>query len=475
VTRPNILLITTDQHNAEILGCAGNPVARTPHIDRLAAEGILFDSAFTPHPVCTPARTSILTGLYARHHGVTYNVNTDEDKANPPGHDGLGADVPTFPQLLAENGYSTALFGKLHAVQQGGAHFGLQHTRLAEGKGQFVDYGAPPDDYRQYLLAKGYPANVWRTWEHPEYARRGHTVCPLPEEDCIDGWTASQALNYLKNVHRPFFAWVSFSNPHTPWDPPRPYDTMYDPSEIPFPARRVGELEEKHPSWVDSVARTVPAIPKRSSDPAAQGGIARAYGRFSDDQVRAMLAAYYGQIAHVDTQVGRLLAFLDERGLMEETLIVFTADHGDYLGNNWAFFKYGAFYDSLARVPLIVRWPGSVEGGSACQELVSLVDLTPTFLDAAGLAPSAPMDGRSLRPLFGEALPDWREELVLEATSVRALITREWRYMRWNDGFEELYDRRRDPHDLYNLARWPKHAGLCQALGLRLDEMNYRF
>ena len=184
--KPNLLLITTDQHNAEILGCAGNPVVRTPHLDRLAAEGVLFEAAFTPHPVCTPARTSIFTGLYARHHGVRYNINTDESKPSPPGHAGLGADVPVFPRILAEDGYRTALFGKLHATQQGDAQqgrmeFGLQHTRLAEGKGQFVAYGAPPDDYRHYLAERGYPAGVWRTWEHPDYARQGHTVCSLPE------------------------------------------------------------------------------------------------------------------------------------------------------------------------------------------------------------------------------------------------------------------------------------------------------
>jgi uncharacterized sulfatase len=246
---------------------------------------------------------------------------------------------------------------------------------------------------------------------------------------------------------------------------------MYDPVEIPFPARRRGELEEKHPRWVDSVARTVPAIPKRSSDPSADGGIERAYSRFSNDQVRAMLAAYYGEISHVDAQVGRLLSWLDARGLSENTLVVFTADHGDYLGNNWAFFKYGAFYDSLARVPFIVRWPGRIPAGGERRCLVSLLDLAPTFLDAAGVEPPTPVDGRSLLPLLGEARPAWREELLLEARSVRALITGQWRYMRWADGFEELYDRQQDPHDLYNLARQPAYAALCRELGASMERM----
>jgi uncharacterized sulfatase len=244
---------------------------------------------------------------------------------------------------------------------------------------------------------------------------------------------------------------------------------MYDPREIPFPARRRGELEEKHPDWVTKVAQTVPAIPRRSSDPAAPGGIERAYNRFPDDQVRAMLAAYYGQISHVDAQVGRILTFLDERDLSENTLILFTADHGDYLGNNWAFFKYGAFYDSLARVPFIVRWPGRVAGGERCRKLVSLIDLAPTFLQAAGVQAAGRMDGWSLLPLLADRSRAWRDELLLDAGVVRALVTPMWVYMRWNDGFEELYNRTRDPHDLYNLACRPGYGDLCRALRRRME------
>ncbi|MFQ5808065.1 MAG: sulfatase, partial [Armatimonadota bacterium] len=234
-------------------------------------------------------------------------------------------------------------------------------------------------------------------------------------------------------------------------------------------------LQEKHPGWVDRLAKTIPAVPWTSNDPDAAGGLRVAYGRFSDDQVRAMLAAYYGQVSLIDAHVGRLLALLDERGLREDTLIVFTADHGDYLGNNWAFFKYGAPYDSLARVPMVVSWPGEAAAGARRSELVSLVDIAPTFIDAASAPTADPPDGGSLVPLLKDEPIEWREELLVETGGVKGLITPEWRYIRWDDGFEELYDRIRDPHDLHNLVRRSEYLGACMQLAGRLARLEDMF
>ena len=267
-------------------------------MNRLAAEGVLFESAYSPHPLCTPARTSILTGQYSRTHGVPYNINIDETRADSPERVGLRAEATPFPQILARAGYDTALFGKLHTKQVGGRCFGLGTRRVAEGKGQFVEYGGPPDDYRRHLREKGYPDAAWRNWEQDDYRERGYARNPLPEQDTIDGWTATQAVDYIHQIDGSFFAWVSFSNPHTPLDPPAPYDHLYDPEHIPMPHRRRGELEEKHPDWVDTVARTIPARPAGSTDRSAPyGGCATAYTRFSDRQIREMLAAYYGEIS----------------------------------------------------------------------------------------------------------------------------------------------------------------------------------
>ena len=466
--RPNILLFTTDQHNAEIMGCAGNPVVQTPHLDELAANGVLFTNAFTPHPVCTPARTSLFTGQYARRHGAPNNINLRSDVAPPRPQNQLPAEAVAFPAVLARHGYRTSLFGKLHTEQAGGKDFGLQLMRLAEGKGQFIRYGAPPDDYRQYLKAKGYDDAAGRTWELPTYAGDGWVTSPLREEDYIDTWTATEAVKHLEQVEEPFFSWVSFSGPHTPWDPPEPYASMYAPEDVRFPARRPGELEEKHPHWVESLARTIPATPPTSTGASLPVGLKQAYDRFSNDQVRAMIAAYYAEISLIDAQVGRLLATLKRRGLYGNTLVIFTADHGDYLGNNWAFFKYGAPYDSLARIPLVMSGPGFACHGGRHDELVSLVDLAPTMLTAAGVQSVDPFDGRPLQPLVAGDCRDWRGDIPVFAGNVNGLMTPEWRYLRWHDGFEELYDRLADPHDLHNLAGRPEQRQVCAEMATLL-------
>lgn len=467
MTRPNILLITTDQHNAEIMGCAGNPVVQTPHLDRLAREGVFFAEAYTPHPVCTPARTSIFTGQTAKRHGVPYNINLREHQADPPHWTGLAADATPFPEILRRQGYHTALFGKLHTKQAGERNFGIETMRLAEGKGQFVEFGTAPDDYRRYLREKGYPDSAWRTWEHPEYPEQGWISSPLPVEDYIDTWTATEALSWLDATDGPFFAWVSFSGPHTPWDPPAPYDRMYDPAAIPLPTRREGELEEKHPDWVDCIAQTVPATPPFSRDNQRPAGIANAYARFSETQRREMLAAYYGEISLIDAQVGRLLDHLDAHGLTDNTLVLFTTDHGDYLGNNWAFFKYGAQYDSLSRIPFLLRWPAAVLAGGTCRELVSLVDIAPSILAASGAEPVDPQDGQSFLPLLaGESIP-WRDHLVLDGKP-RCVVDAAWKYLLWPDGFAELYDRKTDPHELHNRINDPALAPIRTALHTRL-------
>jgi len=276
------------------------------------------------------------------------------------------------------------------------------------------------------------------------------------------------ATDYFQHVNGPFFSWVSFCTPHNPWDPPEPFASMYDPAEIPMPHRKPGELETKPPRWVDQVARTIPALPWTSNDRSLPGGVANAYARFPEERTRRMLAAYYGEISHLDAQVGRLLDALDARGLAENTLVIYLSDHGDYCGNHWAFYKYAGLYDALIRVPLVVRWPGK-PAGQRRDELVSLIDLAPTLLDAAGIEPPSDLDGRSLRPLLDGRDPDWRREAFVETGATSAVVTPEWKLVRWRDGTEELYDRQADPHDLDNRAGDPALAETQAALRARIE------
>jgi len=462
---PNILIITTDQHNAEIAGFAGNPVVRTPNLDALAAEGTVFDQAFTPWPLCTPARTSIFSGLWPKHHKVRYNVNMNYR----PGGPGLAPERTAFPEVLQQAGYNTAFFGKLHTRHEGGKNFGHHLMRLVEGKCHFVPSPDAEDEYRRYLREKGYPPGAWKVWENdPSYRENGFVTSPFPLEDYVDTFIARMATEHLERVQPPFYAWVSFCSPHNPWDPPAPFDTMIDPAAIPMPHRKEGELEKKPRKWVDMVARTIPALPATSMDPDLPGGVENAYRRFPEERTRRMLAAYYGQVCLVDSLVGRLMEVLRARGLYDDTVVIFTSDHGDYCGNNWAFYKYQGLYDSLIRVPLVVRWPG-MPGSRRVRDLVSLIDIAPTVVEAAGGVPPPEWDGRSLRPLVaGETVP-WRDQLIVE-DGTNALLTPEWKYILWPDGTEELYDRQRDPHDLDNLADEPGLEAVRAELRRRLED-----
>ena len=446
--KPNILLLTTDQHNAEILGCAGNTIVQTPNIDALAKRGIFFTQAFTPFPLCTPARTSIFTGLEPRHHGVKHNINMNYS----PGPYALAPEYIAFPELLRKTGYRTYFIGKLHTRHEEGKNFGLHITKLIEGKCHFVDSPKKQDLYRQYLIRRGYPKDIWKIWENPEYVKNGYVTSPLPEEDYIDTFIANLAIKQLEEIETPFFMWVSFCTPHNPWDPPTPYDKMYDPEKIPFPHRVIGELETKPRRWADQIARTISALPATSIDPSLPGGVENAYKRFPEDKTRRMLAAYYGEITHVDRQIGRLLDALRKEGFLKNTLIIFTSDHGEYLGNNWAFYKGSGLYDSLIRVPLILSWPEKLPGGRKVSSLVSLVDLAPTILDACGVHTEIRMDGDSLLPLIMGETDSWRKELLIESGASKAILTEKWKFIKWKDHTVELYDRIEDPHDHYNLA-----------------------
>lgn len=468
MNRPNIVLITTDQHNAEILGCTGNPVVRTPNIDSLAENGTVFTHAFTPYPLCTPARTSIFTGLEPRHHGVRHNINMNYR----PGPPALAPEYTAFPEILAKAGYQTAFFGKLHTRHEGGKSFGLQIVQLVEGKCHFVDSPNKQDLYRQYLAERGYPKDIWKVWENnPDYAENGFVTSPLPEEDYIDTFIANLAIKHLQQVEQPFFAWISFCTPHNPWDPPKPYDRTYNPKEVPMPHRKLGELEKKPRRWVDQIAKTISALPATSIDPSLPGGIENAYKRFPEDKTRRMLAAYYGQITHVDKQIGRILETLQKQGFADNTLIIFTSDHGEYLGNNWAFYKGAGLYDSLIRVPLVISWREGLPSGKIVNKLVSLVDLAPTILEACGTKHLPITDGCSLLSLIKDEPASWRQELLVETRQTEAIVTSEWKLVRWKDGTLELYNRKNDPHDLDNLAAEPLKKTIRRTLSERLDRL----
>ena len=452
--RPNVLLITADEMRHDCLGVAGHPLVRTPHLDALAARGVRFTNAYTPYPVCVPARLSIMSGQYAHAHGAMGNGSMI-----PPGQ-------PTIASLVRDAGYRTAAFGKMHFWPPRTA-MGFQHMRLAEQAGA----GWKVDEYHSDYLAQRGLVDEWDRWDqHQPYRDQapaeywesfGARPSALPEEHYHTTWIAEETIRWLKEqaYDRPFFAWTSFIKPHHPFDPPRPWDTLYDPATVP----PLGDPTE--------------ALAKPLMTAGGRRDPRRAFfdlRQFSEEAFARVAAYYYATISHIDHHVGRMLATLQELGRLENTLVVFASDHGDYMGDYGLILKSPSVpYDALARVPLIVAGPGC-RAGAVCDALVSLVDLLPTVA-AAGGTPLPPfVQGQDLAPLLADSQVSdgakaWRDAVFSETREIKAVRTEQYKYL-YNSrlGIEELYDLQADPGERRDLATDPANAPRILELRRRL-------
>ncbi|WP_137701957.1 sulfatase-like hydrolase/transferase [Marimonas lutisalis] len=485
--RPNILLISADQLRADCLGFMGRKI-KTPHLDQMAADGTHFTACITPSVVCQPARASILTGQLCRTHGVHDN-GIDLDPA--VGEKG-------FAGALAVAGYQTAFFGK--------AHFSTYHTFEPTGTPECLrssaNYGA--DWFGPYMGFEHVEMMlVGHNWWAPEkppagqhYERfyhmdgRGDEKTRLMWENAGDTkgaaqtwhsrlpvawhnspWTADRAIEWLRHgrdADQPFCAWVSFPDPHHPFDCPEPWSWLHKPEEVDLPKHRTRSYEGK-PWWHEAALEGEPADPVNAE-------VRKQYSRIapqSDAQLREIIANTYGQIALIDHQVGRLMIALEEAGLREDTLVIFISDHGDWLGDHGLILKGPMHYEGLLRVPMIVQGPG-VPAGKVVAEPVSTLDLGPTFFDYGGAQALQTQHGASLKPLIeGDAtrkfaLNEWglgpgRVGVALELRTVR---TRTHKLtVDLNSGAGELYDLEADPHECENLFDRPE----AQAIRAELE------
>lgn len=490
--RPNILLITADQQRADCLGHAGRRV-KTPHLDDLAAAGTRFGAAITSSVICQPARASILTGQLCRTHGVHDN-GIDLDPA-------VGA--KGFAGALAAAGYDTAFFGK--------AHFSTYHTFAPTGTPECVassaDFGQnwhgpymgfshvelmlvghnwfPPEEpprgqhYERWFHADGrgaekialYRANAGDT---KGAAQTWHSRLPVAWHNTT--WTADRAIEWLSRAGRgrPFCAWVSFPDPHHPFDCPEPWSRLHDPAQVDLPPNRVRSLDGR-PWWHRAVLEGDPA------GPADTAAVRKSFSRLppqSDEQLRQIIANTYGQVALIDHNVGRILIALQDRGLAEDTLVVYTSDHGDWLGDHGLVLKGPMHFEGVLRVPLLVAGPG-VPAGREIAAPVSTLDLGATFLDYADAPALLPQHGASLRPLIETdtaertfALNEWdllpaRTGVALTLQTVRTR-TRKMTVDRVS-GAGELYDLANDPHELTNLFDDPAAASIRAELQAMLE------
>ena len=445
---PNVLLIVSDDL-AACLGSYGNPVCRTPNLDRLATQGVRFTRAYCQFPVCAPSRASFMSGLYPEQTGMMGNNYT------PGSYRATNrslADHPSIGGLLRRHGYVSLRVGKIFHM---GVPFSVESGDPA---------GDDPDSWdRTFNVAAPESASVGElTLLSPKRSDFGTSftriIVPDGEEDTqADVLATNQAIALLqarvrtrshgeKRVLRsdaPFFLAVGLVRPHVPSVAPRRLFDRYPPEKMALPDVPPGDLDDV-------------------SAPAAAMRNELRYG-MNETQQREAIAAYYATVEFMDEQVGRLLGELDRLGVRDRTLVIFTSDHGFHLGEHGLWQKTTLFEESL-RVPLIVSAPGfAASAGKHCDALVELTDLYPTIADLAGVSDKAPrtLAGRSLRPLLAEpaAGAEFRDVAYsVTGNGGRSVRNSAWRYNSWGEGPEELYDLRRDPGQFTNLAGDPAYA-----------------
>ncbi len=441
-SRPNILWIMADEYRADAMHCSGNPVVSTPNLDRIAREGVRFSTAYTVSPVCSPSRASAFSGRYATVHGVTTN--------QVPAKNG----EVFLPSILKHYGYHTAISGKLHFVP----------TRFDFGFDQFWSFSAegptPEKGYQAFLKSKyGSPAKfpiVPGTCPWPDDPL-GHDVGVFSREpqDFETEWIADHALEYLrsrKGNPQPWFLYTSFLRPHSPSVLPKKYFDMYDPDKVPI---------FKLPANAHQLRMEASKAQKRHV--------------IEDEHMeRVMTAKYFGAVTNVDDNIGRILAELTALGMMDNTIILFSADHGNMLGEKARWFK-GSQYDGSSHIPLLWRGPkGAAENtGRVEDKIIENTDLMPTLLEAAGLPIPEGVQGRSFLKLARGADSHWKDRCFSQ------LHTGMYRTPQWKlidnsvdlSGGFELYDMRNDPREERNLAGDPKNRELIAEYSRELTKI----
>jgi arylsulfatase A-like enzyme len=436
--RPNLILITPDQMRGDAMGCAGNPIVRTPNLDKLAAAGILFRNAFCQNPVCVPSRVTIYTGRYPHAHGV-------KDNGVPL----TGAlTLPALQELLAGAGYRTVSVGKMHFWPNWRVPFGFEKRVLVEDKA--IGFA---DDYRLYLKEKGLselsPDVLWRKLGREYYSS------PLPEEDHIDSFIGRNAVEIIREKDdRPLFLWVGFPSPHGPVDPPKPWSEMYRPEEMRVPQPEIDDRE-----WETKPPEQKAQLRLRRFF--ARGEKPRFYQRF--------LASYYGLISLIDKWVGEMVRALRQKGELENTLLIFNSDHGEYAGDHGLIAKDFSLYESLVHIPFLAHWPAGIGSRGGSEAFVENVDLLPTFLDYAGVKLPWGAQGYSLRPLFEGKQEAVREFAFAEYWYLKMLRTHDWKLICYaGKPYGELYELREDPGEKRNRYADPACRQIRDDLTFRL-------
>ncbi|MEO0703652.1 MAG: sulfatase-like hydrolase/transferase [Pseudomonadota bacterium] len=493
----NILFVMYDQLRFDYLSCAGHPHLHTPNFDRVAAMGVRFSNAFVQSPICGASRMSFYTGRYVSSHGASWNGFP------------LRVGEQTMGDHLRRAGMDCWLIGKTHmkADAEGMDRLGLAPdsmigARQAEcgfdvwvrddglwGQGPDGFYDERRSPYNEYLKGKGYPTeNPWATHANAGVDDQGDIAsgwmfanadkpANIAEEDSETPWLTQRTIDFIDQAKGDWCVHVSFIKPHWPYIVPAPYHDMYGPENVPPATRHAVEREDPHPVYGAYMDNRIAAA-------------------FQRDDVRAkVIPAYMGLIKQCDDQLGVLLDHLEATGRMDDTMIVLTSDHGDYLGDHWLGEK-DLFHNPSVKVPMIVHDPrASAEAtrGTVCDALVEAIDLAPTFVEAAGgTVPTHILEGRSLMPWLRGETPAWREYVIsefdfsptpmavtlgLDPGDCRLFMVYDGRYkmMHSEGGFRPmLFDLHADPEEFTDLAKSPGHEHQIARLHGHLAEWGRR-
>ena len=435
--KKNVLFIIADDLNCNI-GAYGHYLAKTPNIDRLAKQGMLFQRAYTNFPLCGPSRASMLTGLYPSQTGHTLLRDLIRDHV---------PDVVTMPQSFMNSGYTAARVGKLYHYDNPKGIGTPGHDDPASWNERYYPKGIDKDiENKIFSLVPG-SFGATLSWLAAEGNDEAHT----------DGMVATKAIELLekyKSSKTPFFLGVGFYKPHTPYVAPAKYFDLYPKEKI-----RIPRVPENYLSTLPKPAANLLQAYKEQNN-------------LSDSLARCAIQAYYATISFMDAQVGRVVDALERLGLKENTIIVFTSDHGYHLGEHGYFQKNTLFEDS-DRIPLIVYDPAMKGKGTQTTSLVEMIDLYPTLNELAGVTLPRYVAGKSFKTVLDNPSKETRKSVLSQIGRAFTVRTDDFRYTRWGEGgpdLIELYDRRKDPAELHNLAQDQTYRETIQKMDKLLNE-----
>jgi len=495
--KPNILLITTDQQRFDHLGLKGLKAITTPNLDRLGTEGIHFDRAYCPSPICTPTRVSLLTGRFPSTH-YAYSIGVTADPF--PG--------PTIGQLMTEHGYATGLFGKTHFVRRDDEILQITGTRNPPPE-FFKSWKGPCLGFQEFLGSTGHTTNNIPAMHYAEFLRKkgvdysrwfpqmrgtyDHDQCgawDIPAEFHDTQWVTNITSDFIRNHQgtQPWFAFSNFQDPHEPYVCPEPWYSRVDMARAPsYEGYRPGEFDDKPDIYKMALNKNFKQLNDGSIRGEIHGGAVTEHSTIpsvfgepkKEAQKREALQATLGMIAFLDDRLGSILNVLEETGQIGNTIIIFTSDHGEMHGHHGLWGKGATAYEDCQRVPLLIWGPGLVEPRGTVSALANLVDLPATILGQAGIPTPQEFQGRDLTPILRGDSDSVQDATIIEMRGTRktfnqhTLVTAKHKlvvYKHTDHG--ELYDLEEDPDQYRNLWDNPAFAGLKLALLHRLAKLH---